>query len=135
RFVATAVSEVTAGACNHDTHRARHDDLARRSLCHYSGTNVYRDPAKLPAHHLAFASVDSGPDSKPQPRSPINDRGRAKNRPRRSVEMDKKAIACAVDLATTMEVQFAADKRVVGFNERPPATVAKVRSDGRRVGD
>ena len=57
--------------------------------------------------------MNTGPDPKPEPGSPINDRGRATYRPCRSIEMRQKAIACAVDLAATMENQFTADKRVV----------------------
>src|SRR5712664_500823 len=99
------------------------------------GHQWYGDPAQLAARHLAFASVDACPDSKSQPGSTVNDRGRAAYRPRRSVEMGKEAVACAVDFTTTMEVQFTPDKRVVGFNQRPPATVAEIGGDLGRLGD
>jgi len=93
--VATAISKLKAGPCNQVSHCARHDDLARRGCCHHSSTNVYGNPAQFAARHLAFTGVNTGPDPKPEPVSPINDRGRAAYRPRRSVEMGKKAVACA----------------------------------------
>ena len=113
QLVATAISELKTGACDQVSHRTRHEDLARRGRCHYSSTNVYGHPAQLTARHLTFTGVDTCSDSKAEPGSAINDRGRAVYRPRRPIEMGQKAVACAVDLATTMEIQLTADKRVV----------------------
>src|SRR6266851_8718499 len=70
QLVATAISELKSRPCNQVSHCTRHDDFARCGRCHYSGTNVYGDPAQLAARHLAFASVDAGADPKSQPSSP-----------------------------------------------------------------
>ena len=68
-------------------------------------------------------------------RRAADDREGAANRTCRPVETGQEAIARGVQLLSVVELQVAADQRVVGLEQRTPASIAHLGGESRRVGD
>src|SRR5262249_22525741 len=94
---------------------ARHQHFSWPRKCSDAGADVHGDAPGLAVVQLAFAGVNAGAHRKTERTDGFADRGRAANRPRRTVERREHAIpgrldqvaAKAVDRAAAMAVMLA----------------------------
>jgi hypothetical protein len=93
--------------------------------------DVDRHPADVVAEQLDLAGVDPDPDLDPDRRQLLADGSRTADRPRRAVEGGQEAVAHRLDLAAAVELELAADDRVVALEQLAPARVPE-RGGARR---
>src|SRR6266550_3368945 len=113
------------------SHRARDQDLVRTREAHDARPDVNGDPSNAGLHDVELSSVEAGAHLDAKLVYALDNRERAADGARRSVENRKEAVASPIDLSAAKTSELAANEAVMVADQGTPPCIAELKGPTR----